>query len=118
MLLALALAAHFVRSKNCACIKAINILCSCLSINLYLRHHLPAGENTSEISPGVFGAFRQAGLLANGSCSARRGYPSKSDSTCKKPISSVFRISKTWLLSSKIHRILTKDKVFFSKTYD
>ena len=98
------------RSKNGAYIKAINI-CSCLYINLYLRHHLPAGENTSEISSGVFGAFRQAGLLANGS-STRRGYPSKSDSTCKKPISSAFRISKTWLLASKIHRILTKQSIF------
>jgi hypothetical protein len=60
---------------------------------------------------GVFGAFRQAGLLANGS-SARRGYPSKSDNTCKKLISSAFRISKIWLLSSKIHKILTKQRIF------
>jgi hypothetical protein len=91
-------------------IKTINI-CSCLNINLYLRHHLPAGENTLEIALGVFGAFRQAGLLANGS-SAHRGYPSKSDCTCKKPISSAFRISKIWLLSSKNHRILTKQRIF------
>jgi hypothetical protein len=47
-------------------IKTINI-CSCLYINLYLRHHLPAGENTLEIVLGVLGALRQAGLLANGS---------------------------------------------------
>ena len=100
-------------SKNGAYINAINI-CACLYINVYSRHHLPAGENTSEISPSVFGAFRQAGLLANGS-SAHRGYPSKSDSTCKKPTSSAFRISKIWLLSSKIHRILTKQRILLAK---
>jgi hypothetical protein len=63
---------------------------------------------------GVFGAFRQAGLLANGS-SAHRGYPPKSVSTCKKPTSSAFRISKIWLLLSKIHRILTKQRILLAK---
>ena len=97
---------HYLLGMTFVDIKTINI-CGCLYINLYSHHHLPAGENTLEIALGVFGAFRQAGLLANGS-STRRGYPSKSGCT----ILSAFRISKTWLLSSKIHRILTKQSIF------